>query len=419
MNKLAQISLIASTAGLATAGSLELDRSYAADLRSDASSRALLANTGAGVQVDVGLRFNYTYNSRDEMGLANPDDDTTVGFSFDDVEVRLSGDVTDNINATISFDFGENDGRFDSSADPSSVNLEDAYADWTVNDQFTLRIGQFVPQFSAEASTSRFHMMNGERSVTHEWLATPSWTQGVEAHFGGDTWSGAVGFNDGPGSENSAFNSTGEADYAFNARFDIFSDSDKARFADQTSWRGSAAGWRVGAGLIYATFGDTNPSSTTAGGDAFWYTIDGAYEADGWALRAAFYGNSTSPDAGTDTDSYGFELGGSFFFNDQWEGYGRYDVLIIDDVLLGAGVEDTYNFVAVGANYYLVPESHAAKLQFEVGIALDETGGAGAALVGGTAPTGVSPIGAGTAASFLGSQDSGEFYASIRATFQF
>lgn len=413
MNKLAQISLIASTAGLATAGTLDMDRSYAADLRSDAGSRALLANTGAGIQVDVGLRFNYTYNGRD----LNPasDNDTTIGFSFDDVEVRLSGDVTDNISATVSFDFGEDDGVSGNTA----VNLEDAYADWTVNDGFTLRIGQFVPQFSAEASTSEYHMTNGERSVSHEWLSTPSWTQGVEAHFGGDTWSGAVGFNDGPGTWSSAFNSAAEADFALNARFDIFSDSDKARFADQTSWRGSAAGWRVGAGLIYATYGETNPASTATEGDALWYTIDAAYEADGWALRAAFYGNSTSPDAGTDTDSYGFEFGGSYFFDDQWEGYARYDVLFVDDARagFGAGAEDTFNFISGGFNYYLVPESHAAKLQFEIGFALDETG---ANLGGATAPTGTVPVGGmGSGTGFLGSSDDGEFYASVRATFQF
>jgi len=414
MNKLAQISLIASAAGFATAGTLELDRSYAADLRSDASSRALLASTGPGVQVDVGLRFNYTINTRDDLGLSNPDDDTTIGFSFDDVEVRLSGDVTDNIRGTISFDFAEDDGYNGN----TSVNLEDAFADWTVNDTFTLRIGQFVPQFSAEASTSEYHMTNGERSVTHEWLGTPSWTQGIEAHFGGDTWSGAIGFNDGPATWSTPFNSSQEADFAINARFDVFSDSDKARFADQTSWRGSAAGWRFGAGLYYATYGDTNVA-TTSGADGIWYTVDAAYEADGWALRAAFYGNSTSPDVGTDTDSYGFEFGGSFFFDDQWEGYARYDFLAIDDVTLSPTDEDNYNFIAGGVNYYLVPESHAAKLQFELGFALDETDGVGV-LAGTMAPTSVTPIGSGPGSSgFLGSADSGEFYATIRATFQF
>ncbi len=418
MNKLAQISLIASTAGLATAGTLELDRSYAADLRSDAGSRALLANTGAGITVDVGLRFNYTINTRDDMGLANPDDDTTIGFSFDDVEVRLSGDVTDNISATVSFDFGEDDGVSGNTA----VNLEDAFADWSINDSFTLRIGQFIPAFSAEASTSEFHMTNGERSVSHEWLATPSWTQGIEGHFGGDTWSGAIGFNDGPGTWSTPFNSAAEADFAFNARFDVFSDSDKERFADQTSWRGSAAGWRIGAGVIYATYGETNPASTATEGDAVWYTIDAAYEADGWALRGAFYGNSRSPDAGTDTDSFGFELGGSYFFDDQWEGYLRYDFLAIDDVALSPGQEDNYNFISGGFNYYLIPESHAAKLQFEIGFALDETGGSVGAISGVAAPTGTTPIGGAgnpSGTGFLGSADDGEFYGSIRATFQF
>lgn len=414
MNKLAQISLIAGAAGLATAGSLDMDRSYAADLRADAGARNFLnANANPGVQVDVSARFYYGLNFRDDTSLANPDDDTTIGFGWADAEVRLSGDITDNMRGTISWNFGPGDG----SAANTGAILEDVFADWTINDGFSLRVGQYIPAFSNEASTSEYNMLGAMRSVTHETLGTPSYTMGVEAHFGGDTWSGAIGFNDGHDTAGSAFNSSAEADFAFNARFDIYSDSDKARFADQTSWRGSNAGWRAGAGIYYGTFGDTNPATTT-GGDSFWFTVDATYEGDGWTGRGAFYWASTDPGTGTSQDDYGFELGGSIFFDDQWEGFVRWDSLFLDDAVLSAGSEDTYNFLSGGVNYYFVPQSHAAVFTLQIAYAFEETYGATGAFddAGFTSATGITAVGdtvnfgaANGSSGFLGSADSGEF----------
>ena len=79
------------------------------------------------------------------------------------------------------------------------------------------------------------------------------------------------------------------------------------------------------------------------------------------------------------------------FFNDQWEGFVRWDTLLLDDDA-GAGQtsgEDSFNFLAVGANYYFVPESHAAKLTFEIGVSLDETSD----ITNTTGDTGTTPIG--------------------------
>jgi len=338
----------------------------------------------SNVEVSVGVIFGYNYNSAD--GRAPSDNDDTMGFGFSEAEVAIEGDVTDNMHARLSFDFGPNDSGAGAGG---TATLEDAFVDWTVNDSMTLRVGQFVPAYSAEASTSEFHTMNTFRSVSHEWLATPSWTQGVEAHFSGDTWSFAAGFSDGPNTANTAFNGA-EADYALNARFDFFSDSDKERFADQTSWRGSAAGWRVGAGVMFASYGSTNPSGVET--DDTFFTIDGAYEADGWAVRAAFYYADNEVTATQNPSNMGFELGGSFFFSDQWEGFARWDTLIVDDdaTALQTTNEDTFNFLAVGANYYFVPESHAAVFTIELGVSLDETSD----LVGVAGDTGVGVFGA-------------------------
>lgn len=401
MNNSAQITaaalIAAATTGFATAGSLELDRAYASELKADAGARSVL-NQGnfANAEVMVGVRFGYSYNSRSDDAVSTlGDNDTTMGFGFQQAEVAIEGDVTDNMHARISFDFGPD--NTDSTGASGMAYLEDAYVDWSVNDSFDLRIGQFTPAFSSEASTSEFHTVNAYRSVTHEFLGTPSWTQGIQATWGSDTWDFSVGFNDGPNSSNTAFNSSSEADFALNARFDFYSDSNKDRFADQSSWRGSDAGWRVGAGAIYATYGDTNPASTATEADVLWYTIDAAYEADGWSVWAAFYGTDVDPNVGTDHTNYGFELGGAVFLSDQWEAFARWDTLLLDDDA-GAGQtsgEDSFNFISVGANYYFVPESHAAKLTLEVGISLDET----ADITNTTGDTGVTPIGNGPGSS--------------------
>lgn len=370
MNKLASFSAItiAASAGFATAGSLDLDRAYAAELRSDAGAYSVLNSSAANLTISAGTRFAYTINTRDNDALG--DNDTTIGFGFQEVEVRLNGQVTDSINATISFDFGPDD-QAGPYTDSGTATLEDAYADWMINDSFTLRIGQFVQAFSAGRSISEFHMMGNYRSSTESALGDSGWAQGVEAHFGGDTWAGAIGFTDGPFSANTAFDNAAEVDYSINARFDFFSDSDKERFMDRAAWRGQAAGWRIGAGVIFASAGDTNPSAATTT-DLLSYTIDAAYEGDGWGVNAAFFGNNVD-NGTTDLDTNGFEIGANLFFSDQLEGFARYDVLLLDDTVFTT--EDTFSFVSAGINYYLVPESHAAKLTAEIGFAFEDSTG--------------------------------------------
>ncbi len=397
MNKSAQITaaglIVAATTGFAAAGSLELDRAYASELKADAGARTVLnQDTTSNLMVSVGVRFGYSYNNRGDDGSLG-DDDTTIGFGTQEATVAIEGDVTDNMHARLSFQFGPN--NWDSTDGQGTAMLEDAYVDWTVNDGFTLRVGQFIPAFSAEASTDEFHMTNAYRSVTHEFLGTPSWSQGVQATWGGDTWDFSVGFNDGLNTANTAFSASAEADYAFNARFDLYGDSNKDRFMDQTSWRGSDAGWRAGAGLLWGSYGNTNP--TPAESDSLFLTADGAYEGDGWAINGAVYYTDIDPDVGADHSNWGVEVGGSVFFSDQWEGFARWDTLFLDDEA-GAGQtsdNDSFSFLSAGANYYFVPESQAAKLTLAVGYSFDETsditnvaGDTGVGVFGGNSSTG-------------------------------
>lgn len=400
MNKLAQITAItiASSAGLAAAGSLDLDRAYASELRSDAGAYSVLNSSASNLTVTAGFRFGYNANFRDNDSLG--DDDTTIGFGFQTTEIRVSGQVTDSITATMSFGFNEYLYGINPFEDSDTAYLEDAYADWAINDTFTLRMGQFIQSFSAGRSIDDFHGTNVFRSGAEQEVGDVAFTQGVEAHFGGDTWSGVIGFNDGPDSDGADFADSSEADWAINARFDFFSDSDKARFDHRASWRGSSNAWRLGAGLIYATYGDTNPTPSAT--DDLWYTIDGAYQGDGWQVNAAFFGMSVDPDGGSSVDTTAFEIGGSMFFNDQTEGYARFDMIMFDDAVVGP--EDNFSFLAGGVNYYLVPESHAARLTAELGYSFQD----------GIGNSGFD----GETSAFLGDSD-GEFTLSFMAQFMF
>ncbi|MCR9076195.1 MAG: hypothetical protein NXI07_09180, partial [bacterium] len=70
---------------------------------------------------------------------------------------------------------------------------------------------------------------------------------------------------------------------------------------------------------------------------------------------------------------HGFIAQGGVFVSDQVELFGRYDVVMLDDVLVLAGTSDNYQSITAGMNYYFVPESHAAKFTLDAVFAIDES----------------------------------------------
>src|SRR5690606_13303601 len=98
---------------------------------------------------------------------------------------------------------------------------------------------------------------------------------------------------------NTGFDSPFEADVAFTVRADWKLAGDWTRFQDFTSWRGDDVAARVGAGLHWQRHGDTNPGDLQPdflNGDAqditnLTWTIDAAYESDGWHAYIAYVGH--------------------------------------------------------------------------------------------------------------------------------
>lgn len=372
---------------------LDLDRAYASELRaeSDARSSFLGANTATNLDIEVMFQARYTANFRDDLdsGPALGDNDTTLGFSIPRAQVRMSGQVSDNISGRLVFDFG--DAELAGRNTAGTAVLLEAYAAWAVNEELSFLIGQWHNPVVGEEYIAPEKGLAVERSVTNEFF-NPGYTQGVAGIYSGDNWrfilavaDGATYFGD-AGSINSPFNSSGENDFGVTGRFDYVVSGTWDQFGDFTSWRGSNYGLKLGAGGHWQTKGNTNPGTipnTILGSldeiDITLWTVDAMVQGDGWNVFAQYIGHhiDATPVAGTlpDITNHGVIVQGGFFANDQTEIFARYDALFLDEDLeaLTGGTETDLHFLTAGFNYYLVPESHAAKFTADVIYSLSDT----------------------------------------------
>lgn len=377
-----------SGSALAQSG-LDIDRAYAAELRADANTRSSLLGSNAGsLDVEVFTQFRYSYNSRDEIapGVALGDADTTVGFSTPRTQIRMSGGVegTD-ITGHVSFDFG---GAFDhgisgGAGGDGGATLRDAYATWGLDDNWTFLFGQMKNPLHFESNVAPEHSQGVERSLTNSFFDV-QYTQGIGFNYTDDEWKFTFVLSDGPVAQNTYYTGA-EADFSLTGRVDWLVSGNWDQFADFASWQGSNDGFRVGAGVHWSQAGDTNPSLApvdTATVTA--WTVDAQYESDGWGLFFAYMSTNLDNDllAGGSVDQTddGLVFQGNVFMTEQFELFGRYDMIMIEDdpaaiTPLAATDDDQYSTITIGFNYYLVPESYAARFSMDVAFGLDDSTG--------------------------------------------
>lgn len=380
---------LATLSGLAMGQSgLDLDRAYASELRSDAQTRSSMLGTsnGANLNVEVMTQFRYTLNSRDEFASgALGDDDVTIGFSAPRSQIRMSGAVEGaDLSGMVVFDFG----AAENGTTSGSANLLVAQAAWGLDDNWTLLFGQWHNPVMGSEGIAPEHTLAADKSFTNEFFQV-GYTQGVAVAYAADNFKFVGAISDGAeyitnyGTvSNSAFNAAGEADFGITGRFDFLVEGTWDQFADSTSFRGSNYGLKIGAGAHWQSQGDTNPSDNSGGAFAgyedttvtFW-TADIRAEGDGWNAMAQYVGHKVDISATADLDytNHGFIAQGGYFLSDQWEGFARYDVVMLDDVLVAAGTDDNFQSITAGFNYYFVPESHAAKFTLDATYAIDES----------------------------------------------
>lgn len=391
----ASAALIAAAAGSAFGQSgLDLDRAYASELRADADNRASLLglNEQANITISAVLQARYMFSTRDEQsGEDLGDNDTTLGFDIPRAQIRMSGRVTDQISAHASFDFGaaETNGRNDS----GTATLLTAYAAWALDDAWTLLIGQWHNPVVAEEAIEAEFGLAVERSVVNEFF-NPGYTQGLAAAYTSDNWKFVGAFTDGAayiGNEdtaNSDFASGGENDFGLTGRVDFLISGTWDQFASFSSWRGSNSGVKLGFGGHYQQQGDTNPATGVWGAfgdvavdsiDVALWTVDAMVQGDGWNLFAAYVGHliDATPTLGPlpEIINHGVVVQGGVFVSDQTELFGRYDALFLDSDLadLAATDGDDFHYLTAGVNYFLVPESHAARFTVDAVYSFDDT----------------------------------------------
>ena len=398
---LAALAMVTMSGSALADSGLDIDHAYAAELRADANTRSsLLGSSGSALDISILTQFRYTYNNRDEIGgTALGDADTTVGFSTPRTQIRMSGGVegTD-ISGFVSLDFG---GAFDhgmsagvGATGDGGATLREAYAAWGLDDSWTLLFGQLKNPFSAESSIAPEHSQGVERSLTNSFFDV-GYAQGIALNYADDEWRFTTAIADGPShffvgnTANSFYTSGSEADISITGRLDWLISGNWDQFSDFASWRGSNTGFRVGVGAHWSQMGNTNPAlaGAFAGGDSLTataWTVDAQYEGDGWGVFASFTSLNADLDliAGSSLDrtDNGIVLQGNIFFTDQFEAFARYDIILLDDdatalLPLAATAEDQYATFTVGFNYYLVPESHAARFSMDVGFGLSDTTG--------------------------------------------
>lgn len=353
----------------------------------------------SSLRISALLQTRYEFSER-EAGFIPPGSEKTYGFSTPRTRLALDGNiVSSQLNYRISFDFGDAEISRGRGLGPALAGntgqplLLDAYAQYNFagkREGYYLKFGQFQSIIMTEEAVASEHQLGIDRGLISELLG-PGYTQGIALGYVADNWAFEASVTDGGryiGSRepvNTAYNSVEEADLGFGARADWKLKGSWDQFADFTSFQGSSPAAKLGAGFLYQFQGQTNPGIFTPGfigipvqsGQIFTWTLDYQYEGDGWNFFAAYTGQWIDWEFATTTLGTlhnGVLLQGGWFLTDQYEIYTRFETFWLDKAYRnGFGTPDGFihRIGTLGVNYYILPESHAAKFSAEVGYAFD------------------------------------------------
>jgi hypothetical protein len=297
----------------------------------------------------------------------------THGFQFATVEVHATGTIA---SPDLSYAIVA---EFEASGVPT---LQDAWVLQRFADTpWALRAGQFSPGVLREYSVSQSMQLAIERSQVSARF-NQGFSQGLELAYTAQQYRAMASLTDGfrsavsPGASNSAYDSTSEADYGVSARGEwMFSGSDWDRFNHFSSWRSNPTyAGVIGAAIAFQSFGGTGATSPVTGGTDLTYTLDVSTQGSGWNSYLAFVGNVNDTDGLVQNSSFGAVVQGGYFVADQVEVYGRYEWMRLDPDFVGS-TDDTLNFLTLGANYFVVPESEAVRLSADVVYSVNKTDG--------------------------------------------
>lgn len=269
-----------------------------------------------------------------------------------------------------------------------SVQLDDCYISYKINDNFKSQWGQFKPLFLKETSNSDVYTMAAERSVI-DLAFGQGRAQGVQLMYTSGEFSIGGDFTDGFRTRNTNWtdNGTGgaggtvsESDFALDSRAQWRFAGTDDQLKDYTSKPGEPYAGYIGAAIAYEQGLDDpayvagGPGGTNAKCQFTTYTVDTQVEGGGFSLYAAFVGANTNfrDPTRTTLDDFGASLQGAWRFTEQWEVFCRGDWIGLDSSrALPAGSLNNNFFVTTGLNYYIA--GHSAKVTLDAIISLNRT----------------------------------------------
>ncbi len=351
------------------------------------------------LRISVLTQVRYSFSQR-RSGFVPPSTEQTVGFSMPRTRIAFDGTiVSSQFNYRISMDFGDAElsrGRGTGSPLTGSTGaprLLDAYAQYNFigkREGYYLKFGQFQSVLVTEEAIASEYQLAIDRSLSSEIFGS-GYTQGFAVGHVGDSFAWEASITDGGrylGSretDNTAFNSVEEADLALGVRVDWKLEGSWDQFQDFTSFQGSNPGSKIGGGFLYQFHGQSNPGGQTPGfigavadsTQIFSWSLDYQREGDGWNFFAGYLGQWVDWEVGPATlgaMQNAFVFQGGWFLTDQIEAYARFETFWLDKAFRnGFGTPDGFihRIGTIGANYYFLPESHAAKFSADVSYTFD------------------------------------------------
>ncbi|MEC9372203.1 MAG: porin [Planctomycetota bacterium] len=295
------------------------------------------------------LQFRYQANFSDGNSIG---DDFESGFSNPRTLLFFQGHIFD---PKLAYQI-----RMNFSASTGAATLDDAFVNYKIDDNWSVRAGQGLHPFSHEWWYGDLKLQTVERSLVALVFGEQR-TQHVALQYQNDDIRSWFVISDGFRSQNTELGDD-PADWAVTARAELKTAGDWAHAGGAyTSPRGSPFAAVLGAAVHFEQGPDTGDDAPAQ--DLFAWTADATIKGDGWNLFLAATGYHTEDEAGVagaDFDEYGALAQGGVYLTDDTELFARYTILIPDR---GRDANEVFNAIAAGANYYI--HGHAARFTIQ------------------------------------------------------
>jgi hypothetical protein len=330
-------------------------------------------NFRLNIQTHLQLRYIYGH---DEGESTAPTDDDESGFQIRRARLFLFGHAVDpRFTYRFMAGFNRNGGAFE---------LEDAYVQYAVTDDLSIRAGQFRAPFMREEIVGATSQVAVERSAVNEWF-TVDFVQGVMAVWDlGDSVQVSGMVHDGRESYNKDY-ADDFTDYAVTGRIEWLLMGKWSQWSDMIAWSSDPVGLMLGAAIDYEET-ENGGSGQSPVDDFMTWTVDLSLEAQPFFASAAGVGRLVNDDDGIDSGTlsdpvsddefqqYGVTaLVGVFLIPDKFNIFLRYEWLdtggfkevtdnTYDDLDSPASSQQT--IWTLGTNYYF--RKHNSKLTLDL-----------------------------------------------------